>query len=473
MPCSEPLDHATNNTLRRSSRHKNDIRRSNVGTVDASASCAIPEPSTSNSPVQSTSLPRIVSFSGQESGINILNLTISTEKRNEMGWCSGCKDGGNLVFCSECNFCALCDDCVTLGKGDEGEDIDFICPKCFLWKTPKIPYPHTLLNKTSTREFWPKIITVPLAIISIRLQGIKASETPVPSLYHYLVPWMDGNLVSFDIDFDFSKKSGCKDFEKRLGDLIRFFTEGEFRDCARFMVFLSTHSDPTNGHLHIAPGNGAEVPVKKLLDTLFSADFRTVLQRSPYNILNLMTCGALTVFAESQLKAFAKEKVFGNVLAFTQPNLLPSLTFRFFNELGLNHFIYDRKTLKHLLRDNQILGAHTDVVQYKADSYTTFKWTHPILRPMGEHIVPQCPTCHRIRIFNILKTTPEFITLKCSFSSCDYRCSYYFPAKTKWVFGPSTKDDERGAWCYITVRYEEEDKKEEHINDQDVNMDTA
>lgn len=166
-------------------------------------------------------------------------------------------------------------------------------------------------------------------------------------------------------------------------------------------------------------------------------------------------------------------KVFGNILTFTQPNLLPSLTFRFFNELGLNHFIYDRKTLKHLLRDNQILGAHTDVVQYQADSYTTFRWTHPILRPMGEPMVPQCPTCHRIRIFNILKTTPAFITLKCSFPSCDFRCSYYLPHKMEWVFGPSSKDDERGAWCFVRAQYDEGDEEGGDVNVEDVNMDTA
>ena len=48
----------------------------------------------------------------------------------------------------------------------------------------------------------PMIVTEELAIISLHISGLKSWETPATIIYHKLLPWLNGNLVLFDIDFD-------------------------------------------------------------------------------------------------------------------------------------------------------------------------------------------------------------------------------------------------------------------------------
>lgn len=114
-------------------------------------------------------------------------------------------------------------------------------------------------------------------------------------------------------------------------------------------------------------------------------------------------------------------------------------------ELGLQHFIYNRPSLAPILRDQQELGAHTDVIDFQPGQITTFRWTHPGARPMGSRFVNQCSSCQRLKT---LKPTDgkdrRQITLKCSF--CNNATQFTLPPEWDWVNGIPVKGEERGAW---------------------------
>ena len=126
------------------------------------------------------------------------------------------------------------------------------------------------------RENWPKIDTTPLAIISIHLEGIVDSTSLVT--YHHLAPWLQGNLVLVDLVFNFDDPQN--NFQSQLDSMLQEFEEGNYKEYihfylfflelnisirwTRFLVVISTHSDPCTGDLHIALGNTGSVPVDEV-----------------------------------------------------------------------------------------------------------------------------------------------------------------------------------------------------------------
>ena len=192
------------------------------------------------------------------------------------------------------------------------------------------------------RENWPKIDTTPLAIISIHLEGIVDSTSLVT--YHHLAPWLQGNLVLVDLVFNFDDPQN--NFQSQLDSMLQEFEEGNYKEYihfylfflelnisirwTRFLVVISTHSDPRTGDLHIAPGNTGSVPVDEvsflsffviilnfwtlfqLFQVIFPERFHKILQRDKKNILNLLACGALSSRPKSRedVKNIASKYVF-------------------------------------------------------------------------------------------------------------------------------------------------------------------
>jgi hypothetical protein len=92
--------------------------------------------------------------------------------------------------------------------------------------------------------------------------------------YHHLAPWLQGNLVLVDLMFNFDDPQN--DFESQLDTMLQDFEKGNYKEYinfylvfltlnisiswTRFLVVISTHSDPRTGDLHIAPGNTRSVP---------------------------------------------------------------------------------------------------------------------------------------------------------------------------------------------------------------------
>jgi hypothetical protein len=80
---------------------------------------------------------------------------------------------------------------------------------------------------TTAREHWPKILTTPLAIISIHLEGM--TDTPACLTYHHLQPWLQGNIVHIDLDFNMTDVPH-NDWAIRLASMLDSFETGEFKE---------------------------------------------------------------------------------------------------------------------------------------------------------------------------------------------------------------------------------------------------
>ena len=83
-------------------------------------------------------------------------------------------------------------------------------------------------------------------------------------------------LVDLTFNFDDPKN----DFESKLDDMLDRFDSGDLKEYVnsssiflilkfsfswtRFLVVITTHSDPRTGDLHIAPNNTGSVPVNEV-----------------------------------------------------------------------------------------------------------------------------------------------------------------------------------------------------------------
>ena len=83
-----------------------------------------------------------------------------------------------------------------------------------------------MARTSSARQHWPTVLTTPLAIISIRLDGMK--DAPSIMTYHHIHPWLKGNLIYVDLDFNFEK--GDHEFSERLNLMLDRFESGDLME---------------------------------------------------------------------------------------------------------------------------------------------------------------------------------------------------------------------------------------------------
>jgi hypothetical protein len=112
--------------------------------------------------------------------------------------------------------------------------------------------------------------------------------------YHHLAPWLQGNLVLVDLMFNFEDPKN--DFDSQLDSMLQDFEEGDYKEYfnfyfvflalnilirwTRFLVVISTHSDPRTGDLHIAPGNTGSAPANQVRFFIF-CDYYKILNSIP------------------------------------------------------------------------------------------------------------------------------------------------------------------------------------------------
>lgn len=122
-------------------------------------------------------------------------------------------------------------------------------------------------------------------------------------------------------------------------------------------------------------------------------------------------------------------------------------------DLSIQHFIYNRPTLKAVLQDHQGLGAHTDIMEITATTTTTYIWVHQSSRPFGHVYQHQCPKCSRLSTIGPKFDGKDCVYFKCSFSGCDGKSTFRLPEGTRWLYnGPPVKGDNRGAWLVRSTK---------------------
>lgn len=127
-------------------------------------------------------------------------------------------------------------------------------------------------------------------------------------------------------------------------------------------------------------------------------------------------------------------KTFDVVVGFTQEELMLSNVSAFMQDLVEHWLIYGRTTLKSFLPNHQRLGAHTGVIIARAGNFDEYIWSHPVNKPMGEMIAPQCPQCFRVRSFKKEREDDRVIVLSCKASGCPYRKEFRRPEHMTWLF---------------------------------------
>lgn len=127
-------------------------------------------------------------------------------------------------------------------------------------------------------------------------------------------------------------------------------------------------------------------------------------------------------------------------------------------DLSIQHFVFNRPTLKAVLQDHQGLGAHTDIVEITATTTTTYIWVHQSCRPFGHVYQRQCPLCFRLSTIGPKFDIQGSVIFKCSFPECKGRSIFQLPEDTNWLYnGPPVKGDSRGTWLRRTRKIEEVD----------------
>jgi len=218
-------------------------------------------------------------------------------------WCSGCRDGGTVVLCNTCQIISMCTICVDFGMIDT-KFINFTCPPCSVRADKNAPYvgcDHQIIwlndiqanSRTSIfvqfplpgrhgRKFlpplWPSspsiwrgwamyllawhITTCTLGFMEMLFMSSLISTSTLHTMILQLV-WtlclLHSKLVVIFKSILFFV----------LFFVILIFSPFRWK---QFFVFITTHSDPRNGYLHIAPNNAGAVPaseVQSLLIHLF------------------------------------------------------------------------------------------------------------------------------------------------------------------------------------------------------------
>ncbi|KAH6919056.1 hypothetical protein BKA70DRAFT_1417053 [Coprinopsis sp. MPI-PUGE-AT-0042] len=415
---------------------------------------------------QGASAPR-VSLSFEEgvldTGRRITRLSVQKGNHFTIVWlgptdcpsdlCIRCHNGGTLLLCETCDV-GTCTMCLIMDDPNE----PYICIRC--WDSDE-PYPHEITGEHAVRTSVPRLNFSKTAIISFVLGGSDEFGDPTKAAFEALASYLRGNVVLFEIVFDFTSKAGVK---KSIEQLVEELNSHDHQDINRFLVSINSHSDPARGDIHTSPNNKASAPLGELLAFLLPPQLRAILKRgssqNSSNIFFLHSCGSVVRLSQprNDLKVLASSQLFNEVVAFDQEHLQPALAYGFMTDACRSYFVYNWSSITGVLADHHVFGAHTGLVLFTPDATTKFIWSHPVRRPFGQRISVQCKACKRDKGFTKERhdpgsqTKPKFdkkLRLRCK--HCRVETLYSKAEDAKWFGGHSPAEDHHGAWLMSPV----------------------
>ena len=142
-------------------------------------------------------------------------------------------------------------------------------------------------------------------------------------------------------------------------------------------------------------------------------------------------------------------------MGFTVERFLPSAANTFLQDLVLSSFVKENAMkLQHLLAVHYELGILSDVIVYLPGTRVyRYCWTHPVRRPYGHPIGPQCPRpqCRALEGFEIRGDsaeghTADQIILSCK--TCKEETGTYLRGKLRALDGQWQKKSQlvQGVW---------------------------
>ncbi|GLB45831.1 hypothetical protein LshimejAT787_3200020 [Lyophyllum shimeji] len=272
-------------------------------------------------------------------------------------YCSGCRNGGRLIGCNTCKR-ILCDACVEFPAVLRDDEV-FICPKCHtkppVGKGPRNIAPYrafsslntsTLLHGgPTTRESFALCNSPPLVIISMRLSSIPAVGDSAQAVYHNIAPFLGDNLVYIDLPWDLGDDDTADQYNGRVQHFVARLENGDLKHFRNFAVYVTDHSDPGRGDLHVTVNDGGAAEVSSVLSQLFPPSLRAILKQGKLNTLTLLVCGAVMTRPDAyrDIKAFIDEGYFAWDMGFGQGHLQPCLMNPLLQAASISWFIHERR----------------------------------------------------------------------------------------------------------------------------------
>jgi hypothetical protein len=113
-----------------------------------------------------------------------------------------------------------------------------------------------------------------------------------------------------------------------------------------------------------------------------------------------------------------KRRYFNCIISFQAANFYPHLASTFLMKLVHKVFIecYSViQVLPDILREEEGLGAHASVLLFAPTFGIRYFWCHPDIRPLGETLPLQCPSCSVLRSvrFELGLTSPGSLEVFC------------------------------------------------------------
>lgn len=147
--------------------------------------------------------------------------------------------------------------------------------------------PLILHGTVTTRRMFAPLDSSPLLIISFRLKSLTEIGNPPVLTFHDLYQWFPtGQVVYVDVPFNLDTKGGQARFERKVTSVVKRLVEGDlkmlvvfesftlttvtncFGSFKRFLIFISTHSEPDEGWLHSEGESGGAISVKNVCISL-------------------------------------------------------------------------------------------------------------------------------------------------------------------------------------------------------------